>query len=228
MLFPLGYFKNTSSNTSDYIYPIIVPSDVNIEDAFSSTNTPDYTPALPDYSSASPGNTSTNPSDDLSKYLLASLAISPFHDDPYMKVVQAYNATSNESPIPPLQAPIAPPTILPPSPVLPLSSMFNSRDFFLPKEILPSQKRARFLSPSSTDFSTPPQIETILNHLDELPLERFEHMEDNIEGLGNGRDFYSGDTHRGYPDSPPIRYEESSEQDPRAQEPQGRTIRLLD
>ncbi|GKD31757.1 hypothetical protein Tco_1242535, partial [Tanacetum coccineum] len=31
------------------------------------------------------------------------------------------------------------------------------------------------------------QIETILNHLDELPLERIEHMEDKIEGLGNGR-----------------------------------------
>ncbi|GJR71600.1 hypothetical protein Tco_0083965 [Tanacetum coccineum] len=31
------------------------------------------------------------------------------------------------------------------------------------------------------------QIETILNHLDELPIERIEHMEDKIEGLGNGR-----------------------------------------
>ncbi|GJW09352.1 reverse transcriptase domain-containing protein, partial [Tanacetum coccineum] len=30
-------------------------------------------------------------------------------------------------------------------------------------------------------------IETILNHLDELPLERIEHMENKIEGLGNGR-----------------------------------------
>ncbi|GJU81065.1 hypothetical protein Tco_1283430 [Tanacetum coccineum] len=29
------------------------------------------------------------------------------------------------------------------------------------------------------------QIETILNHLDELPLERIEHMEVKIEGLGN-------------------------------------------
>ncbi|GKG27474.1 hypothetical protein Tco_0403177, partial [Tanacetum coccineum] len=27
------------------------------------------------------------------------------------------------------------------------------------------------------------QIETILNHIDELPLERIEHMEDKIEGL---------------------------------------------
>ncbi|GKG05976.1 hypothetical protein Tco_0326062 [Tanacetum coccineum] len=77
----------------------------------------------PDYFSASPGNTSPDPSDDLSKYLLVSLTISPFHDDPYMKVMQAYNATSNESPIP--RASIAPPTILPPSPVLPPSPMFD-------------------------------------------------------------------------------------------------------
>ncbi|GKF18224.1 hypothetical protein Tco_0063142 [Tanacetum coccineum] len=31
------------------------------------------------------------------------------------------------------------------------------------------------------------QIEEILNHLDELPLDRIEHIEDNIEGLGKGQ-----------------------------------------
>ncbi|GJZ30643.1 hypothetical protein Tco_0575690 [Tanacetum coccineum] len=104
-------------STPDYIYPIIVPSDSNVKDTFSSINTPDYTPASPDYSPASPGNTSSDPLKDLSKDLLASLSISPFQDDPYIKVMQAYNATSNESPIPPPRAPIAVPTILPPSPV---------------------------------------------------------------------------------------------------------------
>ncbi|GKC20345.1 hypothetical protein Tco_1022495 [Tanacetum coccineum] len=129
--------RNMSSNTSDYIYPIIVPSDVDVEDAFSSTTTPNYTPASPDYSPTSLGNTSPNPSDDLSKYLLASLAISPFHNDLYMKVMQAYNnATSDESPIPPPQAPIAPIT------VLPLSSMFDPQDFFLLEKTLPPNKRA--------------------------------------------------------------------------------------
>ncbi|GKD82484.1 hypothetical protein Tco_1349323 [Tanacetum coccineum] len=195
-----------SSNTPNYIYPIIVPSDSNVEDVFSSTNTPDYTPASPDYSSASPGNTSSDPSEDLSKDLLASLAISPFHDDPYMKVMQAYDATNNELPISSLRAPIAPPTVLPPSQVLSPSPLFDPRDFFLPKEILPPQKRAHFLLSSSTDISAPPhvfeieesshkihlerheeQIETILNHLDELHLESIEHIEDKIEGLGNGR-----------------------------------------
>ncbi|GJU11541.1 hypothetical protein Tco_1133937, partial [Tanacetum coccineum] len=176
-------------STPDYIYPIIVPSDCNVEDAFSSTTTPDYTQTSPDYFPASSGNTFSDPSEDLSKDLLASLAISPFHDDPYMKVMQAYNATNDELTIPSPRAPIAPPTILPPSLV-----------------ILPPQKRACFLSSSSTNPSALPQvfeigesshktslerheeqIETILNHLDEIPLERIEHMEDKIEGLGNGR-----------------------------------------
>ncbi|GJX89935.1 hypothetical protein Tco_0343261 [Tanacetum coccineum] len=170
-----------SSNTSDYIYPIIVPSDVDVEDAFSSTTTPNYTPASPDYSPASPGNTSPNPSDDLSKYLLASLAISPFHDDPYMKVMQAYNnATSDESPIPLPQAPIAPSTVVPPS------SMFDPQDFFLPEKTLPPKKRAQSSHKTHLERHEE-QIETILNHLDELPLERIEHIEDIIEGLGNGR-----------------------------------------
>ncbi|GKC87634.1 hypothetical protein Tco_1148283 [Tanacetum coccineum] len=143
-------------------HPIIVLSNSYIEDAFSSTNTLDYTPALPDYSPASPGNTSFDPSEDLSKDLLASLAISTFNDDPYMKVMQAYNATNNESPIPLPRAPIAPPTILPPSPMGESSH----------KTHLERHEE---------------QIETILNHLDELPFERIEHMEEKIKGLGTGQ-----------------------------------------
>ncbi|GJV95431.1 hypothetical protein Tco_1547008 [Tanacetum coccineum] len=187
-------------------HPIIILSDSDVEDAFFSTNTLDYTPASPNYSPASPGNASPNSSEDPFKDHSASLTISPFHNDPYMKVMQAYNATSNESPISLLQAPITPSPILPPSPVLPSPPLFDSRDFFLPEEIFPSQKRAHFLSSSSTNSSAPPQvfetgersnvtrlerykeqIETILNHLDELYLERIEQMENNIEGLGNGR-----------------------------------------
>ncbi|GJX88429.1 putative reverse transcriptase domain-containing protein [Tanacetum coccineum] len=49
----------------------------DIEDAFS-TNFPDYTPTSPNYFPISPGNISPDPSDNLSKYLLASLAISLF------------------------------------------------------------------------------------------------------------------------------------------------------
>ncbi|GKB87732.1 hypothetical protein Tco_0960004 [Tanacetum coccineum] len=104
----------------------------DIEDAFSS-NFLDYTPTSPDYFLVLPGNISLDPSDNLSKYLLALLAISPFHDDPYM---QAYNVAANEPPIPP-QAPIDPPPVLPLSSVLPLSPMFDSRDFFPFEEIPP-------------------------------------------------------------------------------------------
>ncbi|GJQ95288.1 hypothetical protein Tco_0006427 [Tanacetum coccineum] len=52
---------------SSSTHPIIVPSDSNVEDAFSSTTTPDYTPALPDYFPALPGNTPSDSSDDLTK-----------------------------------------------------------------------------------------------------------------------------------------------------------------
>ncbi|GJW92078.1 hypothetical protein Tco_0169631 [Tanacetum coccineum] len=101
----------------------------------------------------------------LFKYLLASLAISPFHDDPYMKVMQAYNATCNELPISLPQAPIALPTVLPPSPVFEIGESSHKTHLERHEE----------------------HIKTILNHLDELPLKRIEHMEDKIKGLGNGR-----------------------------------------
>nr|GEU76629.1 putative reverse transcriptase domain-containing protein [Tanacetum cinerariifolium] len=154
-------------------HPFIVPSDYDIEDAFFSTNTPDYILASLDYFSASSGNTSLDPSKDLSKYLLATLAISPFDDDPYMKVMQAYNATSNESPILLPRAPITLPTVLPPSLVLPLSPMFDPRDFFLPEEILPSQKRVRSRSSSST-FALPQVMEKKLDEkqLEDIPVVR--------------------------------------------------------
>ncbi|GJU42362.1 hypothetical protein Tco_1195319 [Tanacetum coccineum] len=106
-------------------HPIIVLSNFNVKDAFSSTTTPDYILASPDYSPTSPGNTSSDSSEDLSKDLLASLTISSFYDDPYMKVIQAYNATSNELPIPSPRAPIAPPTVLPSSLVLLSSPLFD-------------------------------------------------------------------------------------------------------
>ncbi|GJS36353.1 hypothetical protein Tco_0534735 [Tanacetum coccineum] len=115
--------------------------------------------ASPDYSPASLRNTSSDPSEDSSKDRSTLLTISPFHDDPYMKVMQAYDANSNESPILLPRAPIAPPTILPLSLVSHVTRLERHKE----------------------------QIETILNHLDELPLERIEHMEDKIEGLGNGR-----------------------------------------
>ncbi|GJT14698.1 hypothetical protein Tco_0861740 [Tanacetum coccineum] len=137
----------------------------NIEDAFSS-NFPDYIPASPDYVPASPGNT--------------------------------YSSSSNNS----FESLILSPIIVPPSPML--SLMFNSQEFFLPEELLPLKKRGRDRSSSSTSALPQAfeigessrktslerheeQIEEILNHLDELSLDRIEHIEDKIEGLGKGR-----------------------------------------
>nr|GFB32550.1 hypothetical protein [Tanacetum cinerariifolium]GFB88449.1 hypothetical protein [Tanacetum cinerariifolium] len=79
----------------------------NIEDTFSS-NFPDYPLASPDYFLSTLRNTSPDSSNDFTKYLLDILVFSPLHDDPHMEVMQAY-----ELPIPPLQAPIASPTVVP-------------------------------------------------------------------------------------------------------------------
>nr|GEX07629.1 hypothetical protein [Tanacetum cinerariifolium] len=114
--------------------------------------------------------------------------------------MQAYNATSNESPIPLPRASIAPPTILPLSLVLPLSPMFDPQDFFLPNEIFPPRKQAHFLSLTYTDLSAQPQafkigenyhgtqdtshirheeqIEDILIHLNGLSFDHIKEMEE--------------------------------------------------
>ncbi|GJQ92708.1 hypothetical protein Tco_0003847 [Tanacetum coccineum] len=111
----------------------------NIKDAFSS-NFLDYIPALPDYVPASPGKTySSSSNNSFGLVPIASPTLSLFHDDPYMKVMQAYY--DKESPIPP-------PTIVPPSPML--SPMLNPQKFFLPEELLPPKKRGRDRSSSST------------------------------------------------------------------------------
>ncbi|GJR36189.1 hypothetical protein Tco_1211873 [Tanacetum coccineum] len=115
-------------------HPIIVPSDSDIEDAFSSTN-------ILDYFLATSGNTSPDSSNDLTKYLLAILVFSPLNNDQYMEIMQAYDATDNELPIPSLQAPIAPPTIVS------LSPMFDSQDFFSPEEISPKDIETPVESP---------------------------------------------------------------------------------
>nr|GEW83113.1 hypothetical protein [Tanacetum cinerariifolium] len=82
----------------------------NIENAFSFN--------FSDYTAVSPGNIFPDPLDNLSKYLFASLVLSPFHN------VQAYNVVANKPPIPP-QDPITPPTILTPSLALPPSPLFD-------------------------------------------------------------------------------------------------------
>nr|GEU34655.1 putative reverse transcriptase domain, ribonuclease H-like domain protein [Tanacetum cinerariifolium] len=124
-------------------YPFIVPSDSDIGDAFSSMNTLDYTLTSLDYIPASPRNTSPDSSNDLTKDLLSSLDFSPFYDDPYIKVIQAFDVTNNKLPILP-QAPIAPPNILPPSPML--SPSLNSKKILL----MPPKRTSTSTAPAMT------------------------------------------------------------------------------
>ncbi|GJQ89645.1 hypothetical protein Tco_0000784 [Tanacetum coccineum] len=165
----------------------------DIEDAFSS-NFPNYIPASPDYVPALPGNTySSSSNNSFGLVPIASPTLSLFHNDPYMKVMQAYYAK---------ESPILPPTIMHPSSML--SLMFNSQEFFLLEELLPLKKQGCDRSYSSTSALPQAfkigersrktslehhkeQIEEILNHLDELSLDGIEHIEDKIEGLGKGR-----------------------------------------
>nr|GEW79700.1 reverse transcriptase domain-containing protein [Tanacetum cinerariifolium] len=87
-------------------------STFDIEDAFSS-NSPDYILASPDYSPDSPRNTSFEFSNNSYGLVpIASPTLSLFHDDPYMKVMHAYDTIiSPQVSIPPL-------TIVPPSPIM--------------------------------------------------------------------------------------------------------------
>ncbi|GKD26253.1 hypothetical protein Tco_1232467 [Tanacetum coccineum] len=107
----------------------------NIEDAFSS-NFPDYIPASPDYSPASPGNTySSSSNNSFGLVPIASPTLSLFHDDPYMKVMQAYYAK---------KSPIPPPTIVPPSSMLSLMGQEVADDRHGPRYLsgnIPSEER---------------------------------------------------------------------------------------
>ncbi|GJV84089.1 hypothetical protein Tco_1523987 [Tanacetum coccineum] len=158
----------------------------NMEDAFSS-NFPNYLPpASPDYIPTSPGKTYSSSSNSFGIVPLASPTLSLFHDDPYMKALQAFYTE---------KSPILPPTIIPPS------SIPKPQEFFLPKELLSPKKQGRSSSTSSLPQAFEigessrktsierheEQIEEIMNYLGELSLDRIVHIEDKVEGLGKGR-----------------------------------------
>nr|GEW05167.1 hypothetical protein [Tanacetum cinerariifolium] len=150
----------------------------NIEDASF-----EYISVVPDYSHSSPGKTYSGASNNSTDVILpTSSNFSLFHNDPYINVMNAY-ATFTPSPIP-----IPPPTIKSPS---------DSPEFFLLKELLSlkKQKQDQYFqdyeigesSHESTLEQHEKHIEEILNHLDELPLDYIERIEDDVEGLGKGR-----------------------------------------
>ncbi|GJX48767.1 hypothetical protein Tco_0273957 [Tanacetum coccineum] len=91
----------------------------NMEDAFSS-NFPNYLPsASPDYIPTSPRKTYSSSSNSFRIVPLISPTLSLFHDDPYMKALQAFY--TEKSPIPS-------PTIIP------SSSIPNPQEFLSPKK----------------------------------------------------------------------------------------------
>ncbi|GKD04205.1 hypothetical protein Tco_1179179 [Tanacetum coccineum] len=142
----------------------------NIEDAFSS-NFPNYLSASPAYFPPSPGKTYSSSSNSFGVVPLASPTLSLFYDDPYMKVLKAFYTENS---------PILPPTIIP------QTLMLNPQELFLPKELLPPKKRGESSQKTSIERHEE-QIEEILNHLDEISLDRIEYIEDKIEGLRKGR-----------------------------------------
>ncbi|GJT61546.1 reverse transcriptase domain-containing protein [Tanacetum coccineum] len=160
----------------------------NLEDAFSS-NFPNYVPpASPDYVPASPGKTYSSASNSFGIVPLTSPTLSLFPNDPYMEVIQAfYNEKSQ----------IPPPIIIPPKP----------QEFFLPEGLLsPTKSSSSTLPPQTFEIGESSQKSTIerheeqildiLNSLDAIPIERIEHIENGIEGLGKGTRKQIGCNHK--------------------------------
>ncbi|GKC45966.1 hypothetical protein Tco_1063688 [Tanacetum coccineum] len=149
----------------------------NLENAFSS-NFPNYLPPIsPDYVPASPGKTYSSASNSFGIVPLASSTLSP--DDPYLEDIEAfYNERSQNQH----------PNIIPP----------KSQEFFLPEGLLspmqlspstPSQPQVLEIGETSRKSAIKrheEQIQGIQGYLEEIPPERFEQIENDIEGLGKG------------------------------------------
>nr|GEV86826.1 hypothetical protein [Tanacetum cinerariifolium] len=160
--------------------PIHPTSD--IKDAFSS-NFSDYIPTSPDYVPASLGKTfSESSNNSLGLVPIASPTLSLFHDDPYMKVMHAYDAI------------IPPQVLIPSSAIVPLSLtlslIFNPQEFFVPEELLPPKELYTPIPPQIFEIGKIPikmhlehhekQIEDIFYYLEELSLHRIEKMEERL------------------------------------------------
>nr|GFC35208.1 hypothetical protein [Tanacetum cinerariifolium] len=118
----------------------------NIEEAFSS-NFLDFILASPENVPTSLRKTYSKSSNSFDVVPIASPSLSLFHNNPYMKVLQAFYAKDSSIPPP---SPITLPVILTPSLVLPPSPLFNPRYFFVPEELLPPKKQIYPLSSLST------------------------------------------------------------------------------
>nr|GEV38345.1 hypothetical protein [Tanacetum cinerariifolium] len=150
-------------------YPIIIPSGLDVEDDFSSTNTSDYTSASPNYFSASPRNTSSSYENGL-----IPLAISYSHDDSYMHAIQACDTNNNE----PLIPPQASTEIMPPCKRAYFLSLSSTDLSAQPQAFKIGENYHGALDTSYTRHEE--QIEDILNHLNELSLDHIEEMKGHV------------------------------------------------
>ncbi|GJR46748.1 hypothetical protein Tco_1314851 [Tanacetum coccineum] len=154
----------------------------NMEDAFSS-NFPNYLPSASlDYIPTSPGKTYSSSSNSFGIVPLISPTLSLFHDDPYMKALQAFY--TKKSPIPASNI------------YLHLQINLILEKFLSPKKqgrsssSTSSLPQAFEIGESSRKTSIErheEQIKEIMNYLGELSLDRIVHIEDKVEGLGKGR-----------------------------------------
>ncbi|GKA74125.1 hypothetical protein Tco_0780427 [Tanacetum coccineum] len=123
----------------------------------------------------------------------------PFHNNPFLKYVQAFYAKGSPIPSPDH---INPPAIYTLSLVLPPSPLFDPRYFFIPEELLPPKKQIHSPSSSSTTLSnssrnqtcnlvspsfsvytpTPPQVFEIGKCSDKMYLK---HHEKQVEDILN-------------------------------------------
>ncbi|GJX84558.1 ribonuclease H-like domain-containing protein [Tanacetum coccineum] len=115
---PLLRFPYTVKN--DVPSPTISPYTSNMEDAFSS-NFPNYLPASPDYIPTSPGKTYSSSSNSFGIVPLTSPTLSLFHDDPYMKALQAFYTEKS------------PNLSLPPTIYTSIIQFLKPQEFFLPQ-----------------------------------------------------------------------------------------------
>ena len=159
----------------------------NVDDANSSDSS-SYFSIVPDYFPASPGRTYSSASNNMDGVVpQTSSASSLFSNNSYMNLMHEYATL-----IPP-STQIPPPIIKPPSP------QTNSQEPLLPEGLLEE------LEASSQDFMIEENpnptmlerheklIEEISNHLDELPLDRIESIESDVEGLAKGREVIQND-----------------------------------
>ncbi|GKB32755.1 hypothetical protein Tco_0872156 [Tanacetum coccineum] len=144
---------------------IIIPSDFNFEDAFSSTTTPDYTPALPDYFPASPGNTSLDPywwpnmKSNIATYVSKCLT--------YAKVI--IDRLTKSAIFMPMRET---------DPMDKLARMYLKLLYFSLPQIFKIGESSHKLSLERHEE----QIEDILHHLDELSLDHIKEMEGHVGG----------------------------------------------